>query len=60
MKTASTVLQLLALSVCLAIHLGCATDFRMPGIRRAIQTMASAGTHTMAESPHAVDTDVDL
>ena len=40
MKTASTLLQLLALSACLAACLGGSDEARMPGVRKALQTMA--------------------
>jgi hypothetical protein len=44
MKTASTFLQLLALSACLV-----AGDLQMPGVRRALQTMAGAGQQAITE-----------
>jgi hypothetical protein len=40
MKTASTLLQLLALSACLAACLGGSDEARMPGVRKALQTMS--------------------
>jgi hypothetical protein len=40
MKTASTLLQILALSACFAIQVAAPGEFRMPGVRRAMQTMA--------------------
>ncbi|MBB6468418.1 hypothetical protein [Aminobacter carboxidus] len=49
MKTASTLLQLLALSACLAARLICAGDLQMPGVRRAMQTMAASGQPAIAE-----------
>jgi hypothetical protein len=40
MKTASSLLQSLALSACLAACLGGSDEARMPGVRKALQTMA--------------------
>ncbi len=42
MKTVSTLLQLLALSACLAVHLAGTGEVRMTGVRRALQTMTVA------------------
>jgi hypothetical protein len=39
MKTASSLLQLLALSACLAACLGGSDEARMPGVRKALQTL---------------------
>ena len=44
MKTASTLLQLLALSACLAVSLGGSDEARMPGVRKALQTMAGSAS----------------
>jgi hypothetical protein len=49
MKTASTFLQLLALSACLVARVLGAGDLQMPGVRRALQTMAGAGRQTITE-----------
>ena len=46
MKTASTLLQLLALSACLAACLGGSDEARMPGVRKALQTMAGSASQT--------------
>ncbi|WP_353647018.1 hypothetical protein [Mesorhizobium sp. WSM2240] len=46
MKTASTLLQLLALSACLAASLGGSDEARMPGVRKALQTMAGSASQT--------------
>ncbi|WP_269932826.1 hypothetical protein [Aminobacter sp. HY435] len=48
MKTASTLFHLLALSACLAARLLCG-DMAMPGVRRAMQTMAGAGQAAATE-----------
>jgi hypothetical protein len=45
MKTASTLLQTLALIACLtACHGG--SEVRMPGVRKALQTMAGCASQT--------------
>jgi hypothetical protein len=44
MKTASTFLQFLALSACLAAQFCEPGEFRMPGMRRALQTMEGTPT----------------
>jgi hypothetical protein len=49
MKTASTFLQLLALSACLVARVLGAGDLQMPGVRRALQTMAGAGQQAITE-----------
>ncbi|MBA8908097.1 hypothetical protein N7E70_028730 (plasmid) [Aminobacter sp. NyZ550] len=49
MKTASTFLQLLALSACLVARVLGAGDMQTPGVRRALQTMAGAGRQTITE-----------
>ncbi|CAI2935843.1 hypothetical protein WHT83_10830 [Aminobacter sp. P9b] len=41
MKTASALLQILSLSALLAMHVAAPTEFRMPGVRKALQTMES-------------------
>ena len=46
MKTASTLLQLLALSACLAACLGGSDEAKMPGVRKALQTMAGSASQT--------------
>jgi hypothetical protein len=46
MKTASSLLQLLALSACLAACLGGSDEARMPGVRKALQTMAGSASQT--------------
>jgi hypothetical protein len=38
-KTASTLIHILALSTCFVVQLGAPEASRMPGVRRAIQTM---------------------
>lgn len=50
MKTASTTLQFVALTACLVARLCCAGELQMPGVRRAMQTMAAAGQSTITES----------
>jgi hypothetical protein len=47
MKTASNLLQLLALSACLTTQFHMAGDFHMPGVRRAIRTMAGASARNI-------------
>jgi hypothetical protein len=44
MKTASILLQSLALSACLAACLGGSDEVRMPGVRKALQTMAGSAS----------------
>lgn len=44
MKTASALLQIFALSALLAMHVAAPAEFRMPGVRKALQTMEPAGT----------------
>ncbi|CAN7267193.1 hypothetical protein [Aminobacter sp. LjRoot7] len=39
MKTASALLQILSLSALLAMHVAAPAEFRMPGVRKALQTM---------------------
>ncbi|AWC25105.1 hypothetical protein CO731_04599 [Aminobacter sp. MSH1] len=39
MKTASALLQILSLSALLAMHVAAPTEFRMPGVRKALQTI---------------------
>jgi hypothetical protein len=46
MKTASTLLQSLALSACLAACLGGSDEARMPGVRKALQTMSGSASQT--------------
>jgi hypothetical protein len=46
MKTASSLLQLLALSACLTACLGGPDEARMPGVRKALQTMAGSASQT--------------
>lgn len=41
MKTASVLLQAFALSALLAMHVAAPAEFRMPGVRKALQTMES-------------------
>jgi hypothetical protein len=40
MKTTSTLLQILALSACFAVHLAGTGEVRMTGVRRALQTIS--------------------
>ncbi len=40
MKTATTFLQLLALSACLAMQFSTSDEVRMPGMRRALETIS--------------------
>ncbi|WP_199226976.1 hypothetical protein [Aminobacter sp. AP02] len=49
MKTAPNLLHFLALAACLAARLLCAGDLQMPGVRRAMQTMAGAGRSVISE-----------
>jgi hypothetical protein len=44
MKTASTLLQILALGACFAMQVAAPGEFRMPGVRRAMQTMAGTAS----------------
>lgn len=39
----SSFVQIVALSACLAVRLITLGDFQMPGMRRAMQTIAAAG-----------------
>lgn len=47
MRTASILLQTLALGILFAVHIAGPTDARMPGVRRALQTMAAEQTQLM-------------
>ena len=40
MKTASTLLQIFALSACFVIQSEAPAEFRMPGVRQALRTIA--------------------
>lgn len=40
MKTASALLQILSLSALLAMHVAAPAEFRMPGVRKALETIA--------------------
>lgn len=55
MKTASTLLQSLALSACLAACLGGSDGVRMPGVRKALQTMAGSASQTSFPEFTAID-----
>jgi hypothetical protein len=39
MKTASALVQILSLSALLAMHVAAPAEFRMPGVRKALQTI---------------------
>ncbi|MGF7008612.1 hypothetical protein [Aminobacter sp. BE322] len=39
MKTASALLQILTLSALFAMHVAAPAEYRMPGVRRALQTI---------------------
>ena len=41
MKTASAFIQFATLSVLLAMHIGAPAEFRMPGVRKALQTISA-------------------
>lgn len=61
MKTLSTLLQLFALAACLAANIQTSGDFRMPGMRRALQTMMeTGGQKAVAGSFYAADAVSDL
>lgn len=49
MKTASTMLHLIALSACLATQLHISGELRMPGVRRALETMSGASQRAATE-----------
>ena len=40
MKTASALLQTLALAALFTAHVAASEDFRMPGVRRALETIS--------------------
>ena len=42
MKTASAFLQLVALSACFAAQFHAPGEFRMPGVRKALQTISAS------------------
>ncbi len=42
MKTASALIQIFALGMVFTAHVAAPEDFRMPGVRRAMQTMSVA------------------
>lgn len=50
MKTASTLLQIAALGACLAMQFHAPGEFRMPGMRRALQTMTPQGGGYLRET----------
>lgn len=50
MSTVSSFLQLIALSACLTAYACSAGAFPIPGVRRAMQTMAGAGQVVAVES----------
>ncbi|MEJ6784060.1 hypothetical protein [Aminobacter sp. Piv2-1] len=50
MSTVSSFLQLVALSACLTAYACSAGAFPIPGVRRAMQTMAGAGQVVAMES----------
>ena len=59
MKTASTFLQILALGACFAVQAAAPGEFRMPGVRRAMQTMAGpANQPVVQEMPWIVAAEV--
>ena len=39
MKTATALVQILSLSALLAMHVAAPAEFRMPGVRKALQTI---------------------
>lgn len=41
MRTATTLINVLALSTCLIAQIGSAGEFRMSGVRRALQTLSN-------------------
>ena len=48
MKTASTLLQILALGALFAIHVGMPGEEQMPGMRRALETISVAAKQIAA------------
>ncbi len=46
MKPLSTTIQFLALAACLGMQVSSAGEVKMPGVRRALQTMSGPITHT--------------
>ncbi|MCT8998615.1 hypothetical protein [Chelativorans intermedius] len=63
MKTAaSTIIQILALAACLSVQAS-GGEFKMAGVRRAIQTIAAAGPSTQIAPPAgtmAADDGIDV
>jgi hypothetical protein len=49
MKTASTLLQILALGACFAMQVAAPGEFRMPGARRAMQTIAGTASQPVEQ-----------
>ncbi|MBE1202899.1 hypothetical protein [Aminobacter carboxidus] len=45
MKTTSALLQILSLSALLAMHVAAPAEFRMPGVRKALQTIDGQAAH---------------
>ncbi|MEO5322014.1 hypothetical protein PV773_01700 [Mesorhizobium sp. CC13] len=48
MKTASALLQILALSALFAMHVAAPAEYRMPGVRRALETIAISSKVALA------------
>ncbi|WP_159587313.1 hypothetical protein [Chelativorans xinjiangense] len=51
MKAASTLIQVFALSACLAVQASSSGELKMAGVRRAIQTIAATGASTQLMLP---------
>ncbi|WP_163269177.1 hypothetical protein [Chelativorans alearense] len=55
MKAASTLIQVFALSACLAVQASSGGELKMAGVRRAIQTIATTGASTQLMLPAEIE-----
>ncbi len=60
MKTPSILIQTFALAACLSIHLAGPGEHRMPGLRRALQTISAASVQPTATALMAIDAAQDV
>ncbi len=60
MKTLSLLIQSLALTACLSMHLVGPGELRMPGLRRALQTISVTSSQQTATAFMAIDAGQDV
>ena len=58
MKTVSALLQTFALAALFTAHVAASEDFRMPGVRRALETIARTSASAVDQFRPAVQSDV--